>query len=77
MLSDTFVHLSQNFTMVRTYLLEVIKAIPPIKPRELAWILDSPVFNKGGNAKEMAKLYRVIMDTAPTFSEETLQHERV
>lgn len=77
MLSDTFVHLSQNFTMFKTYLLEVIKAMPPIKPRELNWVLDSPMFNKGGNAKEMAKLYNVIMETAPQFPEEALQKDSI
>lgn len=63
--------------MIKTYLLEVIKASPPIKQQEMALILGSPLFNRGGNAKELAKLYQIILDAAPDFSEDLLKKEKV
>ena len=63
--------------MTKTYLLEVIKASKPIKPQELALLLASPIFNRGGNAKELAKLYQLIIETAPNFSEELLRKETI
>lgn len=63
--------------MIKTYLLEVIKASKPIKPQELALILGSPLFNRGGNAKELAKLYQIILDAAPDFSEDSLKKDKV
>jgi len=63
--------------MTNTYLLEVIKALPPIKEQEMALLLASPVFNRAGNAKELAKLYQIILNAAPDFSEDLLSKEKV
>lgn len=63
--------------MIKTYLLEVIKASKPVKPQEMALLLGSPLFNRGGNAKELAKLYQIILDAAPDYSEDLLKKEKV
>ncbi|MBC7776962.1 MAG: hypothetical protein H7246_16140 [Phycisphaerae bacterium] len=63
--------------MTKTYLLEVIKATTPIKQQEMALLLASPLFNRGGNAKDLAKLYQIILDAAPDFSEDLLSKEKV
>lgn len=63
--------------MTKTYLLEVIKASAPIKPQEMANLLASPLFNKGGNARELLKLYQIILEAAPEFSDEVLDKDKV
>ncbi|MCW5921369.1 MAG: hypothetical protein KIS77_03430 [Saprospiraceae bacterium] len=63
--------------MTNSYLLEVIKALNPIERQEVVLFLASPYFNKGGNVPELARLYQVILDAAPDFSEELLTKEKV
>ncbi len=63
--------------MTNTYLLDVIKAIQPNKRQELGYFLASKQFNRSKNAQEIGKLYQIILDAAPDFSEKLLNKERV
>lgn len=68
---------SGTIFMTNTYLLEVIKALQPIERQEMTHFLASPLFNTGGNAEELIRLYQSILDTAPDFSGESLRKEIV
>lgn len=63
--------------MSNTYLLEVIKALLPAQRHEAAIFLSSPIFNTGNNAKDLEKLYQIILEAAPAFSEDALTKETV
>jgi len=63
--------------MTNSYLLEVIKALQPEEREEMARLLDAPPINRTGNAKELLKLYQIILDAAPEFSESLLQKQEV
>ncbi len=61
--------------MTNTYLLEVIQALRPAEQQEMVLYLASPLFNKGGNAQEVAKLYQLIMAAAPDFPAHLVQKD--
>jgi len=63
--------------MTGTYLLDVIKALNPAERQEMALFLTSTHFNGGGNTNELIKLYKIILDAAPEFSDDLLSKERV
>ena len=63
--------------MTNTYLLEVIKAFQPKERQEMASFLLSDHYNRGKNAQEIVRLYKTIVETAPDFSEELLNKDRV
>ncbi|MBC7776009.1 MAG: hypothetical protein H7246_11290 [Phycisphaerae bacterium] len=63
--------------MTHTYLLEAIKALQPSKRQEMSLFLASSLFNRGKNATEIVRLYEVILEAAPDFSEVLLSKERV
>jgi hypothetical protein len=63
--------------MTNSYLLEVIKALHPEEREEIALLLSAPQFNRSGNAKELIQLYQIILDSAPSFSENLLQKHDV
>ncbi len=63
--------------MTNTYLLEVIKALQPSERQEMALFLASPHFNKGGNAKDLATLYRIICAAAPGFPDDLLDKDHI
>ncbi len=63
--------------MTNTYLLEVIKAFSSSKRQEIYLFLTSNLFNRGKNAKEITRLYQVVLEAAPDFSPGLLNKERV
>ncbi|MFN0173298.1 MAG: hypothetical protein ACKVU0_01530 [Saprospiraceae bacterium] len=63
--------------MTNSYLLEIIKALQPEERDEMARLLSAPQFNRSGNAKELLRLYQIILDTAPEFSAHLLQKHEV
>lgn len=63
--------------MTNSYLLEVIKAFQPDELQEMTQFLDSPLFNRGGTALELKKLYQIIQDTAPEFKPNLLNKAQV
>ncbi len=58
--------------MTNTNLIEIIKAFSPKKRQEIASFLSSTYFNRGKNAAYIQHLYRIILETAPEFSENLL-----
>ncbi len=63
--------------MTNSYLLEVIKALQPEEREEMALLLSAPQLNISGNAKELVRLFQIILDTAPEFSEHLLHKYEV
>jgi len=63
--------------MTNTYVVEVIKALKPAERQEMAFFLDSPLYNKGGNSKELVRLYQVILNASPEFSDNLLDKGKV
>lgn len=63
--------------MTRTYLMEVIKALPAEKRHEMALFLTSRHFNRGKNADEVERLFKIILDTAPEFSVSDINKEEI
>lgn len=63
--------------MTNTYLLEVIKAMQPEEQQGMVLYLASPLFNRGGNAPELIKLYQIILEAAPEFPTNLIQKDMV
>ncbi len=63
--------------LTNTQLLELIRALNVQERQEMALFLASPMFNQGRNALENAKLFQVIVGTAPDFSSNLLQKELI
>ena len=63
--------------MINSYLLEIIKALQHEEREEIARLLSTPQFNRSGNAKELVKLYQIILDTSPEFSAHLLHKHDV
>lgn len=63
--------------MTNTYLLEVIQALRPEERQEISLFLTSPLYNRGGNAVELAKLYQIIINAAPDFPEHLINKDIV
>ncbi|MBK6995035.1 MAG: hypothetical protein IPH31_08925 [Lewinellaceae bacterium] len=63
--------------MTNSYLLEIIKALQPEEREEMSRLLGAPQFNRSGNAKELVRLYQIILDAAPEFPEPLLQKHEV
>jgi hypothetical protein len=63
--------------MTNTYLLEIIRAMKPKLQVEMTLFLESTLFNGGGNAMELKKLYQTIIASAPDFKDEFLNKETI
>ena len=63
--------------MKNSYLIEVIKALLPNERQEIGHLLANAQHNREGNAKELALLYQVILQSAPDFSDDLLLKGRV
>ncbi|MBC7776390.1 MAG: hypothetical protein H7246_13225 [Phycisphaerae bacterium] len=62
--------------MKNAYLLEIVKALQPIERQEIAQLLTQPT-KEYRSIKEMARLFQVILDAAPGFSQVMLQKDKV
>ena len=74
---DTFAGPFLHDIMTNTYLVDVIKALNPKERGEIESFLAFSSLKKAGNWKEMTTLYQIILDTAPAFSDEKLEKNRV
>ncbi len=63
--------------MTNSYLLEIIKALQPEEREEIAALLSVPQLNRSGNAKEIERLYHVILGAAPEFPAHMLHKNEV
>ena len=63
--------------MTNSYLIEVIKALTPEEREEIVWFLKGPQVSRMGNAKELIRLYQIIIDAAPDFPYQRLQKKEV
>ncbi len=63
--------------MTNTSLLEVVTAFQPKERQEIASFLASNHFNRGKNAQEIIRLYQIILEAAPDFSETALNKDRL
>jgi len=57
--------------------MEVISAMKPQERKEMAVLLSIPHFNGGGNAKDLLRLYEIILQAAPDFPDTALEKELV
>lgn len=60
---------------MNTFLIEIVKALGGEDRQAVSAFLDSPFFNKGGNAAELKALYEAICQAGPDFSEEQLERD--
>jgi hypothetical protein len=74
---DTFARFFNLRFMAFTYLLEIIKTLPPKKQQEMVVFLNSGLFNRSKHTVEIARLYQIILGTAPGFSEDLLNKDQI
>lgn len=63
--------------MQHTFLIEIVQKIGFDRRGEVVAFLQSPYFNRDGNAREIIALYEVIVAAVPEFSDNLLDKEQI